>query len=84
MEMLNEVLIMYTMYFMIIFTDFVPETVVKFNAGYFICGLITLYLVFCLAFIVRDTCRVARFKCLYYCSKKNMLEEQKSQKETRE
>ena len=81
MEMLNEVLVMFTMYTMIIFTDFVPDVPVKFNVGYFVCGLLTLYVVFCLALVLKETIRDVRFKCLYRGSKKDMLEKQAARRE---
>jgi len=76
MEMLNEAMIMFTMYPMMVFTDFVPDILVTFNVGYFVCGLITAFIAVYIFFILRDTIRVLKFKCLYCCSKKDMLEQQ--------
>ena len=81
MEMLNEVLIMFTMYCMIIFTDFVPDVQVKFKVGYFECALITVHFAVYTFFILRDFIRDTRVKCLYCCSKKDMLEKQAERRE---
>ena len=69
METFNEVMTIFSLYFLMYFTNFVEDAIIKYTFGSYFMVLISFYLLVHVIFIMNDMLRLIIRKLKSYCNK---------------
>ena len=80
-EIINEMMVLTTLYVLFLYTEFVPEAAIRYNIGWGHIGMLVLNVIFNLGFMSREIGRTAKLKCMKYSYDKHVKAQQKRAEE---
>jgi len=85
LELFNEVTVMFALYHLICFSDFVPDPSMRFSIGYSICTIMSIQLVVNMFLVLRNQFRESKFNFIvWWLSYKHGRQREARSKDMRE
>ena len=65
-EIVNEIMVLVTLYSLFLYTDFVPNAAIRYNIGWGHIGMLLLNVIFNVGYMIRVLSRTVKLRCMKY------------------